>query len=189
MNRFLKNSKRYSIYDSYTTYMIPIFLLLMGITVVCISGFFIDKFIIQSFDPSVFLLLLILNGPWIFVLVRLLKEQYLKKLFLRFEINNDGIHCFGLGWRDFYITWESIHTYGLLGYSSSYSNKKLILLSTDKKEWAPKNLVEANRVSTSRLIIQYREDVWAALSKQLPHEMQKNMKYSIECNKDCFHKR
>lgn len=183
------NAIRFGIYDQYTTIILPMMLGLFCALSVGLSAFFIKRFLLDSFDPAVFLLLAIVLGPWIFVLIGLRKNGLLLRLFLRFTLDQEGIHCFLWGKEQYRIEWNRIHTFGLMGYSFSYAGGLLLLFSTDKKELAPKNLVEANRISGDRMIIRYRPEVWEALAEVMPADMGEKLDYALSRKQDCFHKR
>ena len=186
---FCRTSKRFGVYEAYTTYIIPLFLVFLYLMVLGFSARFVYQGLIQDFDPSVFVLLLVLDGPFVFVTIQLFREKFLQRLLLRIEIKHDGIHGSGLGWEKFKITWDSIRTFGIVGASSKVSPRKLILFSTDKKELFPRNTIEANKVSSERLVFQYRRDVWDALSQYMPQDMLQKLNYALMQNRDCFHKR
>lgn len=181
--------KKYSIYDRYTTIVLPVMLGLFCALSVGLSAFFIKRFLLNSFDPAVFLLLAILIGPWIFVWIGLKRNGLLRRLFLRFTLDEAGIHCvLPFGGR-YVIRWSEIHTFGTLGFAFSWAGGVMILFSTDKKELAPKNLVEANRVSRDRMIIRYRPEVWEALAEAMPDDMTQMLGHALSRKQDCFHKR
>lgn len=188
MNNSVKPVK-YSIYDPYTTFFVPISLALFCTLSIGLSIFFIKRFFLDYYDPSIFLLLAVLICPWIYVLVNLHKNGMLLRLFLRFHVDKYGIHCSLLGKEQYTIEWDSIHTFATLGYSFSWAGGVLIIFSTDKKELAPRNLMEANRVSRERMIIQYRPEIWEALMEAVPDDMRKKLNYAFSRKQDCFHKR
>lgn len=183
------NAIRFGIYDRYTTFFLPVILGLFCALSVGLSAFFIKRFLLDSFDPAVFLLLAILIGPWIFVLIGLRKNGLLRRLFLRFTLDQEGIHCFLPFGGRYVIRWSEIHTFGTLGYSFSRAGGVLLLFSTDKKELAPKNLMEANRISGDRMIIRYRPEVWEVLMAVMPADMTQMLGYALSRKQDCFHKR
>lgn len=188
MNKF-KYSKRVSIYDPYTTWGLLVGLALMYIMASVLSGFFIWKFLILQRDFSVFVLLLVINIPWIWVTILLFRDDFLNRLLLRFGFDEDGIHCFRFGQKQYTIAWESIHTFGVAGYSTVYLSKRILIFSTDRKETAAKTVPQINRVSQNRVIIQFRPDIWYVLSQFLPRDMLDKLSYSLSRERDCFHKR
>ena len=180
---------RFGIYDRYTTLFLPGMLGLFCVLSGGLSVFFIKKFLLDIFDPAVFQLLAILIGPWIFVLTGLWKNGLLLRLLLRFALDEDGIHCFLPLGGGYTIPWREIHTFGTLGYSFSWAGGVLLMFSTDKKELAPQNLMEANRISPNRMIIRYRPEIWTALAETMPADMREKLQYAIARKQDCFHKR
>ena len=182
-------SKKHSIYDSPSSVFLPVILMLFCVLSIVLSGFFMKRFLIDDYDPSVYVLLAVTIGPWVYVIVSLQRNGLLKRLFLQVYFAKNGIHCFLLGKKRYQIAWEDIHTYGFTGCSFSYARRSMMIFSTDPKEFAPKNRMEANRISQDRIVIQYRPEVWAALTQCMPADMCEKLGYAISKKQDCFHKR
>ena len=176
---------RFGIYDRYTTLFLPGMLGLFCVLSGGLSVFFIKKFLLDNFDPAVFLLLAILIGPWIFVLTGLWKNGLLLRLLLRFSLDEEGIHCVLPVGGMYDIRWQDIRTFGTLGDFGS----TLLLFSTDKKEIAPKNRQEVHRISRNRMVIRCRPEIWTALAETMPADMREKLQYAIARKQDCFHKR
>ena len=188
MNKII-HSKKISIYDPYTTWGLILGLLLMYVIASALSGFFIWKFLITQRDYSVFVLLLVINIPWIWVTILLFQDKLFTRLSLRFGFDEEGIHCFRFGQKLYTIAWESIHTFGVIGYSAVYLSKRMLLFSTDSKETVAKSIPQINNVSQNRVIIQFRPEIWCMLSQCLPKDMFDKLSYSLSREQDCFHKR
>lgn len=180
--------KKYSIYSSYTTVLLPVMLFLLCLLSVVLSIFFIKCFLIEDYDSAVYPLLAILVGPWVFILASMWKSGFMHRLFMRFQIEEDGIQCFLLGIKQYKIEWTDIHTFGVVGFSFSYVSGAYILFSKDKNEYAPRTLPEINTISHRRMIIQYRSDVWDALIRFMPTNMSKRLSDALSKKQDCFHK-
>jgi hypothetical protein len=180
---------KYSLYESSISCVLPTLLLLLCLLSIVLSGFFIKKFLFDSYDPAVYFLVALMIGPWIYVIIGLQQSGLFKRLFLRFSVDESGIHCFLFGKKQYEIGWDHIHTFGIIGFSFSYVNGVMILYSTDEKEYAPKNFTEINRISNEKLVIQYRADVWDALRQFMPFDMCEKLSYAVSRNQDCFHKR
>lgn len=183
------SKKNYSIYDSSSSVFFPVMLMLFCVLSIALSGFFVKLFLIDHYDPAVFILFAILLGPWVYVIVRLQRSGLIQRIFLRLCFDKNGIRCFLLGRKRYQIAWEDIHTYGLIDCFFSYVSRSLMIFSTDPKEFAPQNRIEANRISPCRIIIQYRSDVWVALKQVMPADMCEKLDYAISKKQDCFHKR
>lgn len=182
-------SKKISIYDPYTTWGIILGLTLMYTMTIALTGFFAWKFLIIDCDPSVIILLFVINSPWIVVTVLLSRDKLINRLMLRLAFSSEGIHCFVLGKEKYTIAWGCIHTYGIIGYSTVYISKEMIFFSTNRKELVAKTLTEANVVSQNRVVVQIRPDSWRTLAKFLPLDMLDKLSYSLSKKEDCFHKR
>lgn len=179
----------YSIYDRCTTWM-----LLLGLTSMCIlalglSIFFIVRFLVISFDPGVFILLLIIDCPWVIVFVNLLKQGFLLRLLSRIRFAEEGIH---IGWfarPATVLRWDEIHTYGIIGYSVAYASKTIIYMSKDRQELAPKSIKEANAISSNRISIECRKEIWFSLLEHMPLDMKRKLSDSLSKERDGFFKR
>lgn len=179
----------YSLYESSISYVLPTFLLLLCLLSIVLSCFFIKKFLLDSYDPAVYFLVALMIGPWIYVIIGLQQCGVFKRLFLRFSVDESGIHCYLFGKKQYEIRWDHIHTFGIVGFSFSYVNGIMILFSTDKKEYAPQKITEVNRISKEKMVIQYRADVWDTLTQFMPLDICEKLSYAVSRNQDCFHKR
>lgn len=184
-----KFPKRFSIYDPYTTVVLPIGILLLCGLSIGLSAFFIFKFVISTFNPISLLLIGVLLGPWIYIFIAAYQNGLIERLTIRLAIDSSGIHCYKFGRRQFSFFWDEIHTYGILNSSFSYADKKILLFSLNKREYAPKNNIEINTVSSERIILQYRNDLWLELRCYMPTDMKAKLDYSLLQNESCFHKR
>lgn len=182
-------SKKYSIYDSSSSVFLPVMLMLFCVLSIVLSGFLMKRFLIDDYDPSVYVLLAVTIGPWVYAIVSLQRNGLLKRVFLRLYFDENGIHYFLLGKKRYQIAWEDIHTYAITDCSFSYASRSMMIFSTDPKEFVPKNRMEANRISQDRIVIQYRPEVWAALTQCMPADMCEKLGYAISKKQNCFHKR
>lgn len=182
-------TKKYAIYEPYTTYGLLMYLILFSALIIALSCFFVWKFLIVQYTQGVFLLLLILWVPWVFVTIGLFRDGLMKRLLIRLMISREGICWSCFGHKKHIITWDCIHTFGIIGYSVAYVSRTLLLFSVDPKERAAKNITEANRISENRIVIQFRPDVWMELLQHMPEDMQAKLSYAISRKEDCFHKR
>lgn len=188
-SKLKRNQMRYSIYDRTTTCLIPLVFAFITIAIISLCAFFLYRFLILTFDPMVFPLLLVFILPWGYTLHESLRTGYLQRLFLRFGVDKTGIHGSYLGWKPFVISWDSVRTYAVFAQTDYRYPHTLIMFSTDPDELAPPNYVAANQVNPGRLIVVYRDDVWDALKSNMPVDMEKKMSYALERKQSCFCKK
>lgn len=183
------NKVCYSIYDGRTTWM-----LILGLTSMCIlalglSAFFVVRFLVISFDPGVFILLLIIDGPWVIVLANLLKQGFILRLLSRIRFAEEGVHISCFARPATVLRWDEIHTYGITRYSVAYASKTIIYMSKDRQELAPKSIKEANAISSKRISLECREEIWLSLLEYMPLDMKRKLSDSLNKERDGFFKR
>lgn len=168
----------------------PIFLLLgWGVGYNAILLFICLKMQSAGYDSIVlFGLLFPIWLLWLVVSISMVKSGLAYRLMLQISFDSSGIHYYLLGFHTHCIPWSDINTFGIYGYSVSYIQKELIIFSTNKYEYAPKTLPEANHISHNRIIVQYRRDVWQAMQPYLPKGMIEKLSDAIDKKQDCFHK-
>lgn len=182
--------KHYGLYDKYTTSFILVgmggmYLLTLGLCV-----FFVKQFIFDAIaatgapDLSVIALLAMLIFPP-FVLIPALsrKSHAISRYLLRCCFRKDGIQCFGLLWKPFFIPWDGIRTYGMQGYSFSYASMVFLFFSTEKEYFKKENIAKLTR---SRIIFQLRDDIIPPLMEYIPSDMKYRLTESIKESKDIY---
>ncbi len=172
-----------SLYDRYTTYFILLGMLFANILGFGLGCFFIYKFLILSFDPLVFILIIMIPGGIIFCDVLLIRSRFYGRLLLRCKITPHGIACRGLGWRPFVLPWNEIRVYGIYGYSLAQHPYAIAFFSTNPEErYIGKQLA---KVDYSRVVFQIRPEVIRALEAHMPDDIKKRFTDSIRCKQDC----
>lgn len=78
-------------------------------------------------------------------------------------------------WGRFTLQWDEIRTYGFGGNSFSYKSVPVLYFSLNEVEYVPKNGMELLRIGRDRIIFQYRESIWAALTEYMPRDMVKRL--------------
>lgn len=187
-NKFA-NKMKFSIYNSFTTWT-----LILGLTSMCIlafglSAFFVIQFLVKSFDPGVFVLLLIIDCPWVIVVINLSQQGLFLRLFSRIYVSEEGIYIRYFTKPITVLRWDEIHAYGITGYSVAYTAKTIVYMTRDSKDFAPKNIQEANAISANRVAFEYRKEIWLLLSEYMPLDMKRKLSDSLIRKQDCFFKR
>lgn len=175
------------LYDKYTSNVILIGISLYHVLALSLSAFFCYRFLIQSYDPTVYLLLLLLIAPLIIMDILLRKDRMFKRFLIRCKFNEKCIFCYGLLWKSWEIPWSEISTYGITGYAHEDRTYPIIFFSLDSSELYEKNKIFA--VNQQRVVFQMREEIWPELSEFMPDDMKKQLRYSIDSQRNCFCKR
>ena len=110
-------AKKLRLYDAYTTYYTLFGMLFFNVLCFGLGVFFVKIFIIEDYDPAVFLLLLMLPGGVLALDFICIKEGLYSRLLLRCRITDEGIVCSGIGWKRFTLAWDDVKVYGVAGYS------------------------------------------------------------------------
>ena len=150
-----------------------------------LSAYFIIHFVMNG-EPSGWVLIPILLGPFIYADVDLIRKHLLGRFFINYQFCADGIHCSGLGWGRFIIPWSSIHTYGYADTSYPTVSFRFFYFSKDPGEMysSTKNIAALRK---DRLILQHRTDAWEAVKEYMPADMKRNLEDCLRHNRGgCF---
>ena len=171
------------LYGKKTTCFVAGGLLFLHLLCIGLSGFFIYRFLIVSYDPSVFILLAILIGGLVVVDITTHQVQVFGRLLVRCKFTMEGIICYGIGMGKWCIQWEKICFYGITGYSLPY-NMPIVFLSADPKEkYDEKNV---SRLTKQRVVFELRQEILGMLQLYMPADMIKRMEAAIDSKRDMF---
>lgn len=185
--------KHYGLYDRNTTAFIVggmsmLYLLTLGISAFNIKRFVFDAIETSgSVDMGVIPLIVIFLIP-VFVVIPLLsrKSYALERYLLRCHFSEKGIYCFGLFWKPFWIPWDDIRTYGIQGYSYSYTSLVFIFFSTKKEFYRKENIAQ---ISPTRIVFQLRDEILPPLLEFMPSDIRLRLEESIEKEKTLYMQR
>lgn len=156
--------------------------------------FFIVRFGMKN--VYFWLMALILIGPLVYVDYFLYKNLLIYRSFLKYQFKEDGIHCSGLGVRQFVIPWNTIRTYGLGGvfkeitdlYGRPLTDKHgFSLFFFSQEPYETFNEIPYNR--KSQMILEYRKDAWQAATEYMPDDMKNNLENCIRDRRDGLFRR
>ena len=164
--------KLYKLYDNYTTYFI---LLGLGFYYVLVIGLDVWAFCASDDASSWIPFFLIITCPAVLTIVLAYKPQGFSRLLTRCSFDAEGIHCRSPRWGRFTLRWDEIRTYGFGVNSFSYMSASFLHFSRNEVEYVPKNGMELLRIGRDRIIFQYRESIWAALTEYMPKDMIKRL--------------
>ena len=181
-----KRSKKFRVFDTYTTYFLPVGWSLMCCLCWGLCIYFFIHFILDLKDPEGWACILIILLPNTGVNIYFFKTKVLRRFYIRYQFRPTGIHCSGFTWGRFTIPWEEIHTYGFFVSAGSYLYYPMLFFSLVPHEQWLKNPLTMNR---ERFLLQYREKVWQELCLYLPADMKKHLQDSIDHQRAGFFKR
>ena len=176
------------LYDKQATLTVIGGILLMYGLCLGLCGFFVYRFLILTFDPTVFFLLGIVLCPLILFPILSRRSHAFGRFLLRCRFDETGISCYGLGWKRFTLRWDDICLYGIDGYGKhgSYS-MGILFLSTDPEEhFDPKRYAE---ISMRRIVFGVRDEIWGKLGTHMPEEMKKRLMACARAKQNCFYVR
>lgn len=178
--------KRYTLYDPSTTWFILCGMgMLYGLSVgLCV--FFVKRFVLESLavDWVVIPLLMVFLIPS-FVIIPVLsrKERVIGRYLLRCRFTPEGIHCGGLFWKPFLISWENIRTYGLQVAGYAHVSMGLLFFSTEKEYYRKERIA---CISESRIVLQLREEIVPPLLEFMPQDMKIRLEPAISEAKEIY---
>ena len=112
------------------------------------------------------------------------------------RFTEDGLECFTPFWGRYRILWDEIHSYGIFHSSyegSSYMACDLMYFSKDKerlpRRGKPLDRKEKGRIGRDRILIQYRDDIWAEMQAVLPEPLKMVLADSLRSGRDCHARR
>ena len=182
--------KRYCLYDPSTTWFIlggmgMLYGLSLGLCV-----FFVRRFVFESLvatgavDWTVIpLLMVFLIPPFVIIPILSRKERAIGRYLLRCRFTPEGIHCGGLLWKPFLISWENIRTYGLQGAGYAHVSMGLLFFSTEKELFKKERIA---RISGSRIVLQLREEIVPPLLEFMPADMKSRLEPAIREPKEIY---
>lgn len=178
--------KKFSIHDRYMTYWIlGGFGGLIGADI-ALSVFFVSKSI-ETGDVGFLVVPLTLWIPTVVCFLDPALYNLLRRLLIRCEIDNEGIHCFGLFQRRYHILWKDIRSFGLSSYSYSYLGRTYIFFSKNQTEVCPvgKSILEVNE---QRIVFEFQEELWTTLCQNLPPKFLKKLSEAVAHQQECFYR-
>lgn len=161
-------------------------LVFLHLLCLCLSLFFIHRYIFVSFDPTVFVLLTILLGCPIIVDIVSIRTQAISRFFVRCAFTNEGVVCYGPGLGKWCVEWNKICFYGIAGWSLPYG-MPIVFLSTDSSEKYDKN--RFTYLTKRRVVFEVREDIMLKLRFYMPIDMINRLQASVDNKKDCFYRK
>ena len=156
-------------------------MLLYHIIVFALCVFFICKFLIYDYDPTVFLLLVMLCGSAIFLDVLFCKYRIWGRFLAQYKVNPTGIlyTCFG---NKRIFLWSEICVYGVIGYSSLVK-EGMVFFSIDPHENVSHIL--GDWMPEKRIIFQVKNS-WDKIKQHIPDKIKGDLDKTILAKEDRF---
>ena len=182
-----KESKQYSaIHPFYSMEMLVGFFLIVPMLMIYV-GYGAHDYYVTHNDPCLwYFIAIMIYLPFVIIYIYFAKHRTFRRGFMGYRFSEEGIHCSGLGWGRFVVSWDSIHTYGYFDNSVSVYGIQMFFFSQDPKELYKKKDLDFRR---DRLILQYRPEIWQAACEYMPEDMKKRLEECLRRNRDGFFKR
>ena len=174
-----------SIYDKKTSYAVIGGLAGLHILVATLCGFWIYRFLIISYDPSVFVLLALFAGMTILCDVLVFKIQIVQMCLTRCYLNQTGVYSSILGIKRWSLLWDDICFFGIEGYATG-TGMVILFFSCDAKGFSKKQ--DMFRLSDKQVFFQISKDRWNRICQHIPPHMQKKLQKSFEREQDCYYR-
>lgn len=172
-----------SLYNKKDTIMVVGGLIFLHISVCGLCIFWINKFLIQTYSPGIYGLLLFFISMTAVCDVLVYRVQGFSRLLIHCRIDCEGIHCSLLGFKKWTIKWSDICVFGITGYSFGMG---IIFLSTDSGEkYNKKKCIE---VSSKRIVFEADEKRWRVVSAFMPDNIKKKLLKSMQDRCDTFYR-
>lgn len=182
--------KHYGLYDRNSTCLVLGGISILYVLTFGLCSFFVKRFVFESLsttgtiDLSVIpLLVFFLLPPFVIIPIVSHKSHAISRYLLRCTFSKEGIYCFGFLWKSFFISWDSIRTYGIQGYNYSYVSLAFLFVSAEKEYCKKGNIA---KISTNRILFQLRDDIISPLLEFMPLDMKSKLKVSIEESRDIY---
>ena len=173
------------LYDKKTTYMVNGGIAFFHILIAILCTFTINKFLILSYNPSAYILLLLLISCVLIPDILAIPLQGFSRFWVRYKVNESGILCYGFGWKKWRIEWNKICTYGIVGYADN-PKMVMIFISVDPSEKFDRHTVYL--LTDKRVILQVNQRNWGALNQYMPDKMKNRLAKAIQNKEDCFYR-
>lgn len=185
--------KHYGLYDNSSTFFVLGGMGMLYVLTLCLCSFFIKQFVFDSIaaigspDLSIIpLLTVFILPPFVIIPIISRKSHALSRYLLRCHFSKEGIYCFGFLWKSFLIPWESIHTYGIQGYSFAYASPVFLFFSTEKEYYKKERIAQ---ISTSRIVFQLRDDIIPPMLEFMPLDIKARLEEAIKGSRDIYMQR
>lgn len=175
------------LYSFRSVYMVIVGAVLMHLLAFCLCIFFINKFLINDYDPTVYLLLAMFAAMLIYFDVALCQIQAYHRCFYKFRMDSSGIECYDCFGVQIKMKWDEIRTCGVTGYDYLTTHHTFIYFSKIPNE--PNTAKQRTTISKQRIVLEVRDESVAYLKSKLPAEFHKRIIPSLEKQVDCIYRR
>lgn len=173
------------LYDKSTTYSILGGIVFLHGIILGLCIFWIYRFLIITYDPSVYLLIGGIIGMLVFCDILLHQSHVVGRFLIRCKFDETGIYCYGLGWKSWRINWADVCFYGIEGFSQY--NFGILFISADANEkFDVKRYAD---ITPLRIVFQVRDEIWQDLERYMPNDMKQKLFACSQKRHDCFYLR
>lgn len=161
-------------------------ILFFNVLTLGLCTFFVKRFLVETYNPDVFILLFLLLGNLLICDMLLFRHQVFQRCYLKFQMDQNGLEWYLIKANRQKLKWSDIRTYGVTGYD--IQNQPFAFVFFSKDPYESSSLKQKMSLGKRRIAIQIRKETICLLEQHLPRDMKKILD-SIENNQDCFYRR
>ena len=162
-------------------------IIVMSAATIYISIMWINQFLIRTYDPGVYILMLMLvalNAGFYFCLW---KTQMFQRAFYKFRMSADGIKCYDLFKTRIVLPWDEIRTCGVVEYTQYQKRYLYVYFSKINNE--PCTAEQQITINKQRIVLEVTNQSLAYLKDYLPEDIYKRIIPAIENKTSCIYRR
>ena len=159
----------------------------MSSATIYIATMWINQFLIRTYDPGVYILMLMLVALNAGFYYCLWKTQMYQRCFYKFQMSADGIECYDFFKTRIRIPWEEIRTCGVLKYNQYSACYLYVYFSKIKNE--PCTAEQQTTINKQRIVLEVTDKSAAYFRNYLPEDIYKRIIPAIEKKTSCIYRR
>ena len=148
--------------------------------------FFVHRFLIETYDPGVFVLLAMFVGMTIWCNILLARIQGLSRCLIRCSVDTEGIHCSKIGLKKWCIPWDCIRTFGTTGFGENYNFGLVFLSRLQHPRRSNKELI---RISNDQIVFQFDPVSWDEMYKYMPADIYSKLTKAVKEKRNSYYSR
>lgn len=148
---------------------------------------FIDQFLIRTYNPEGYILILMIVALNVVFDYCLWKTQMYQRCFYKFQMSADGIECYDFFRTRIRIPWEEIRTCGVEKYTQYSTCYLYVYFSKINNE--PCTTEQKMTINKQRIVLEVTDKSAAYLRNYLPEDIYKRIIPAIEKTTSCIYRR
>ena len=159
----------------------------INLLILGLCGFWINRFLIQNYDPTVYILLMMFLGALVYCNVGFYRFQVYQRCFYKIKLETTGFECYDF-WRVYIkVCWDEVRTCGVTGYGLPGQPYAFVYFSKIPNE--PSTAKQEVLINKQRIVLQVRKESVECLRSTLPEDIRKRIIPAIERQSNCIYRR